>query len=147
MSPRAIALTLLLALGFAVCFLGPLFAARAFGHVPGCHSRKCDRRVHAARVTRWLWRHYKAHPLPRCTWIPESGPLSLYGEYERARYRTRNHQSSAGGKFQIMAPTWFAYGGRPNGDSYPAAAAPPLEQERIARRILAGQGIHAWVRC
>jgi hypothetical protein len=62
----------------------------------------------------------------------------------------KNRSSTAGGKFQILDRTWFSYGGHFHGtDSghHVAAYAPALEQEKIARRILAGQGIHAWVGC
>lgn len=59
---RSFLLTVALALLFIACFLGPLFLAKAFAHVPGCHSRACDRRIHAKRVHAWCNR------TPRCVW-------------------------------------------------------------------------------
>jgi muramidase (phage lysozyme) len=75
--------------------------------------------------------------MPYCTWGPESG----------GNYRARNPQSTAGGKYQILDTTWHAFGGPDYSGDHDAAQAPPLEQEKIARRVLAGQGIHAWVGC
>jgi hypothetical protein len=101
-----------------------------------------------ARHVRAAWRYYHRHPMPFCTWVGESSaPGDASGQWARRRYRKRNLSSSAGGKFQILDRTWYAYGGGYYPDSHPAAAAPALEQERVARRILAGQGIHAWNRC
>lgn len=139
MSLRSLALTFLLALTFAACFLGPLFAAKAFA---SCHSHRCWHRVSVKRHVRAAWRYYHRHPMPYCTWGPESGPGD---PWKRSRYRVLNLSGSgAGGKFQIMYRTWLGYGGKPYGN---ARYAPPLEQERIARRILAGQGLGAWSRC
>lgn len=70
--------------------------------------------------------------MPACTWVPESG-----GSY------TAQNPSGAGGKYQIMPSTWRAYGGVESN----AADAPPAEQEAVARRVLAGQGLGAWVNC
>jgi muramidase (phage lysozyme) len=75
--------------------------------------------------------------MPWCTWGPESG----------GSYTARNPSSTAGGKFQIIDSTWYANGGGRYNDSHPAAAAPPLEQERVARNVLASQGLGAWVNC
>jgi hypothetical protein len=110
-----------------------------------CRTHKCWHRVSVRRHVDYAWRWYRAHPMPYCTWAYESGTWG--SPWRRSRYRARNSQSTAGGKFQIIDRTWFAYGGRPNGDRYPAAAAPPLEQEKIARRVLASQGLGAWARC
>jgi hypothetical protein len=142
MSLRQILATIALFVVFVVCFLGPLFLADAFAK---CRTHACWHRVHLARHVRYVWRWYHAHPMPYCTWAYESGTWG--SPWRSSRYRARNSQSTAGGKFQIIDRTWFAYGGRPNGDRYPAAAAPPLEQEKIARRILASQGLGAWARC
>lgn len=76
--------------------------------------------------------------MPWCTWGPESG----------GSYTARNRTSTAGGRYQILDRTWFAYGGPVTWDRrWPAAAARPLIQERIARRVLRGQGLGAWVVC
>lgn len=140
MSPRRFLVVLLV-----------LLALDGLSHAPdaraNCRTHRCWHRVHVARVTAWLWRHYRAHPMPRCTWVNESGPVARYAEYGRNRYRVRNSQSTAGGKYQILDGTWYAFGGGRYRDSHPAAVAPPLEQEKIARRILRGQGIGAWMGC
>jgi len=110
-----------------------------------CRTKSCWHRVHVARAERWAWRHYRAHPMPYCTWAYESGTWG--SPWRSSRYRARNRSSTAGGKYQILDRTWYAFGGRRYADSHPAAVAPALEQEKIARRVLAGQGIHAWVKC
>lgn len=143
MSWRGWLVTAVLALALYAIAFGCLFAVGAFGK---CRTHKCWQRVHTARAERWAWRQYRARPMPYCTWAYESGvPYKGYGEFARRRYRVLNMGGSdAGGKFQIMYRTWLAYGGTPYGN---ARYAPPLEQEKIARRILAGQGLGAWVRC
>lgn len=127
-----------------------LLALAAFVHIAEakCRTKACWKRVHIARAERWLWRHYRAHPMPFCTWAHESGmPRRGYGPYARARYRVKNSSSTAAGKYQALDGTWQAFGGPDYPGSHDAAQAPPLLQERIARRILAGQGINAWSGC
>lgn len=105
----------------------------ASSHAKGCNSRRCIERVEM--------RHYKAHPMPWCTWGPESGRGR--GEWSMARYRQPNVSGgTGGGKFQILVSTWNAFGGR--GQPHHAR---PVVQERIARRVLRGQGLAAWVNC
>jgi hypothetical protein len=113
-----------------------------------CRTHKCWHRVSVKRHVRAAWRYYRAHPMPYCTWALESGTFG--SPWRRSRYSAKNRSSTAGGKFQILDRMWFSYGGHFHGtDSghHVAAYAPALEQEKIARRILAGQGIHAWVGC
>lgn len=110
-----------------------------------CHTHHCWHRVSVRRHVDYAWRWVKRHPMPYCTWAYESGTWG--SAWRHSRYRARNSQSSAGGKYQILDRTWYAYGGSHHDDSHPAAVASPLEQEKIARRILAGQGVHAWSRC
>lgn len=102
------------------------------------HLRKW-RRAHAAdfRAKR-LWAYYRAHPMPWCTWGPESG----------GDYTARNPTSTAGGKYQMLDSTFHSVGGPdyPN-LTHDAAYAPPLVQETMARRVLAAQGLQAWVNC
>lgn len=84
---------------------------------------------------------YKAHPMPYCTWGPESGEGRP--EWSMLRYRQPNVSGgTGGGKFQILTSTWAAVGG--HGEPYDAA---PWVQERLARRVLAAQGLGAWVGC
>lgn len=118
-------------------------------HVARCHTRRCWRRVHRSRVVRLKWRRIRAHPMPVCTWVRESGPVARFGEFQRARYRVMNISAgaTAGGKFQIIRQTWLAYGGRDYHPRYPAAYAPPLEQEHLARLILRRGGLSQWERC
>lgn len=75
--------------------------------------------------------------MPVCTWMPESG----------GNYRARNPISTAGGKYQILDSTWAFFGGINYKGTHDGAQAPKLEQEIVARRVLKGQGIHAWVNC
>lgn len=110
----------------------------------GCYSVRCTTRVRAKRDRRLMAR-YKASPMPRCTWHGESG--AHLGEWADARYRAKNPTSTAGGKFQIIDSTWYANGGRRYNVRHPAAAAPKLEQEKVARSVLRTQGIGAWVLC
>lgn len=126
-------------------------------HWPGCRTKACDRRVgariRARRARAWLWRHYKRNPMPYCTWGPESSWDPATGEsfhgrpWARGRYRVKNPSSTAAGKFQILDQTFHAYGGANYPGTHDAAKADPLFQEKVARRILRGQGIHAWVKC
>lgn len=142
--PRGCLVKLLLT---AVLVGGLLIPASPASGRPDC-SRACIERVkhrqltHArrerARREAREWRRYRNDPMPWCTWGPESG----------GDWTARNPSSSAGGRYQIIASTWYAMGGPATWDSrWPAAAARPLIQERIARRVLHRQGLHAWVRC
>lgn len=85
-----------------------------------------------------MWAYYRSHPMPWCTWGPESG----------GSYTARNPSSTAAGKYQMLDTTFHANGGYdyPN-QTHDAALAPPLEQERVARNVLASQGLGAWVNC
>lgn len=109
-----------------------------------CHTRACRVRVQLKRE-RAEMRRYKRHPMPRCTWWGESG--AGLGEWAPARYRARNPVSTAGGKYQILDSTWRAFGGPDYPGSHDASRARPVLQERIARRVLRGQGLGAWVLC
>lgn len=78
--------------------------------------------------------------MPWCTWGPESG----------GNYRAMNPTSTAGGKYQMLDQTFHAFGGPDIGGrwvTHDAARVRPLLQERVARRVLRGQGLGAWVRC
>lgn len=114
-------------------------------HIARCQTHACWRRVHARRVRAFLWRSIRRHPMPWCTWGPESsGPPYTVPEYSVRRYRVRNPVSTAGGKFQILYSTWLRAGGRPYGN---AADAPPVEQERVARVVLRLGGLSQWANC
>lgn len=119
-------------------------------------SRACVERVKAreraeikrrhARALAAEMRRYRAHPLPWCTWGPESsGPPYTVPEFSLRRYRAYNAKSGAAGKFQIIPSTWAAVGGRRYSES--ARDALPVIQERLARRV-ARYGISSqWVNC
>lgn len=104
---------------------------------PSCHTRACAERVEM--------KHYKKDPMPWCTWGPESPG---HPEWSRARYLVWNLGGTsierASGKFQIIGPTWRAFGGKRYARY--AAYAKPVYQERVARRI-ARDGLHHWVNC
>lgn len=117
-------------------------------HIARCQTHVCWRRVHARRVRAFLWRRIRSHPMPWCTWGPESsGPPYTIPAYSSKRYSARNPSSSAGGKFQIIDSTWITSGGTPYRSSHPAAVAPPLEQERVARVVLHNGGLGQWANC
>ena len=112
-----------------------------------CKSRACKRRTCRSRACRERveMKRYKRSPMPRCTWYGESGAGN--GEWSRVRYRARNSSSTAAGKFQMLDTTFHGYGGPSYPGSHDAAQARPVVQERIARRVLRGQGLGAWVLC
>jgi muramidase (phage lysozyme) len=86
--------------------------------------------------------------MPSCTFVGESSPRGdSSAPYGLRRYRARNGSSSAGGKYQILDTTWIANGGRHYADSHPAAVAPPLEQEKVARVVLRRGGLSQWANC
>lgn len=109
-----------------------------------CRTSACHERV-ALKRDRAEMRRYKRHPMPRCTWWGESG--AGLPEWSLRRYRARNPSSTAGGKYQILDSTWRAFGGPDYPGSHDASRARPVLQERIARRVLRGQGLGAWVLC
>lgn len=100
-------------------------------------------------------RGYKAHPMPWCTWGPESsGPPYTVPEWSLQRYRINNPTSTASGKFQMLDGTFHAYGGEDFYGSHDASKALPVIQERVARRVLIRgwhgtppQGLGAWSNC
>jgi hypothetical protein len=118
-------------------------AARAH---PGCHTRACEARVQH-KQERAEWRRYRAHPMPWCTWGPESGVSRP--EWSLARYRQPaigQGPAAGGGKFQIIDSTWRHLGGlRWAAHAYQAR---PLIQERLARRLMRRAGIRGtWANC
>jgi hypothetical protein len=101
-----------------------------------CNTTSCLKRVE--------WKRYKANPMPWCTWGPESGKGRP--QYSTLRYRQPNVSGgTGGGKFQILDSTWAYFGGLKYAKHAHDAYA--LQQERVARRILSGQGLSAWVNC
>lgn len=117
---------------------------------PFCNTWGCVHRVVKKRAERVLraeareMAQYKKSPLPWCTWGPESGVGN--GEWSMTRYTMPNQAGGdGGGKFQIMLGTWKAHGG--HAYSQNPIYAKPVYQERIARRVLAVQGLSAWVNC
>jgi hypothetical protein len=84
--------------------------------------------------------HYRANPLPWCTWGPESG--AHLAPFAAARYTALNRSSMAGGKYQFLPSTWHALGGY----GY-AHQARPVTQERLARKLYRRAGTSPWVGC
>lgn len=72
-------------------------------------------------------------------------PCSIMWCESGGSYTAVNPTSTAGGKYQIIDSTWYAYGGAHYAGSHPAAGAPPAEQDRIASAIWADVGANAWV--
>lgn len=146
-------------LGVATACAAAAHPGPADAHVRGCNTKACDKRVKRAcfksstcrarvvrkRLAREM-RRYKAHPLPWCTWGPESGRGR--GEWSMARYRQPaigQGPRAGGGKFQIIDSTWENIGGLRFGVH--AYNARPVFQERLAR-VIASWGISSqWVNC
>lgn len=90
-------------------------AAPADSHVPGCHTRACDRRIHHKRAHRWCVR------TPYCVWKHRFKALPPEGK-RWARcvsfHESRNHRiARASGflsYFQWVGSTWHAAGGHGN---------------------------------
>ncbi len=84
--------------------------------------------------TYWFYKHidqitpYGAYAIPAYIVMRES----------RGDPCARNSSSTAGGLYQFLDGTWYAYGGSSNGTSYPAACAPAWEQHEVAARAWAG---------
>lgn len=110
---RNVLLTLALALLFIACFLGPLFAARAFAN---CQTHRCWKRVHDRRAQHWLkvhrpwvyaWRHLSA-------W-ERSWAHCIAGHETRGIPWNRKALTNTGngyyGSTQWLPSTWHAAGG------------------------------------
>lgn len=112
---RTFLATLALALTFWLIFLGSLFAVHAFGHVKGCHSRACDRRIAHKRRVHWrhthpwlyAWHRLSAHERAwaRCIANVETRGIPWA---EKATVDTHNNYYGA---VQFLAATWHAAGG------------------------------------
>lgn len=122
----------------ALLIIAAILAPAAPAHT-GCHAAECRERVARKSEGREM-RGYYRRPMPHCTWWGESG--RGLPEWSPRRYRALNPSSAAGGKFQMLPSTFRAFGGRGM-----AHVARPVVQERIARRVLRGQGLGAWVLC
>jgi hypothetical protein len=99
--------------------------AGAEGHVAGCHSRKCDRRIHAKRAAHWcrthaacIWRHRWAYIDPAL----KQRLARLRHCESTGNYRAVNGQYT--GAYQYAASTWARAGGHGI-----AMNAPPREQD------------------
>lgn len=108
------------------------------------------RREHRRALAREM-AGYKRHPMPSCTWAPESswdpatGASYAGRPWARGRYLVKNPSSTASGKFQILTSTWLANGG----GAYASEArwAKPVYQERVARRVARAGISSQWVNC
>jgi hypothetical protein len=113
-----------------------------------CHTHRCWHRVSVRRHLDYAWAWVKRHPMPTCTYVGESSaPGDYSAPFGMRRYRARNLSSTAGGKYQMLDISAHAAGVPNYPGTHDAAQAPPLLQEKAARRLLAMQGIHAWARC
>jgi hypothetical protein len=88
-----------------------VMAVPAQGHVKGCHSRKCDRRVSEKRhrnywVNRWKALPYGARRWTRCVSTHESGNRRIARESGFLSY------------FQWVGSTWHMAGGSGNPETH-----------------------------
>jgi hypothetical protein len=119
---------------------------------PG-HRKAIKHRWSSARVEYRSHRRLKLKQQARLRYLPfgcgggtrSAIPCSIMSCESGGSYTARNGSSTAGGKYQILDSTWYAYGGSRYSGSHPAAAAPPAEQDRIASAIWADVGSSAWV--
>lgn len=121
----------------------------------GCESKACKARVKAKQERREMQR-YKKKPMPACTWVAESGPVTRSNpQWSGKRYRVwnggsykvppRGFRERASGKYQFVRNTWKAVGGLRYADA--AALATRVIQERLARKLLREGGLGHWERC
>jgi hypothetical protein len=98
------------ACALAFWLLAQADAAKA--HVPGCHSRACDQRIHEKRRAHWKRTHiweYRFHHLT--TWERRwTRCISFHESGNRAVARESGHY----GYFQWAMATWHAAGGAGN---------------------------------
>lgn len=95
---------------------GALLVELARAHVPGCHSRTCDQRIHHKRRQHWkrlhiweyLWHHLTAHERSwaRCIASYETRGIPW------AQKAATNTGNGYGGSTQWRRSTWHAAGGR-----------------------------------
>lgn len=111
--------------------------------------RRCSptRTAHVARLRgvrqrKRAWRFHRR--IDRITPFGEWAiPTSIVMCESHGNYRAWNNGGSgASGAYQIMARTWYAYGGGRYASA--AAFAPPWAQHIIASRVWFGQGRAAW---
>lgn len=75
----------------------------------------------------------------RCTPYGEWAiPAYIVMRESGGKIDARNEDSTAGGFYQFIDSTWWAYGGTRYNDSHPAAVAPAEEQHCVAHRAWAG---------
>lgn len=112
---RSILLTLALAVAFVICFLGPLFLAKAFGHAHGCHSRACDRRIHEKHRRHWkrlhiweyLWHHLSGHERSWARCIASYETRGIPWSQKAATDTGNGYEGST----QWLVSTWHMAGG------------------------------------
>jgi len=78
-------------------------------------------------------------------------PVHIVMRESRGKRNARNKDSTAGGFYQFIDSTWFAYGGKDYHDTnpiggfqHPAAMAPPEEQHCVAHRAWNGGNNNHW---
>lgn len=138
-------------------------ATAASKYPGGCNTRaclertcdaKCDKRVTkrkaaARRVAEW--RRWSRMPIPRCTWLGESGVPRRGGgrglqQFSDWRYSIRNGGSfgppiegKAHGKYQLMPSTYRAHAKYGDWSK--------LDQEIAAHRLHQAEGVAPWEAC
>jgi hypothetical protein len=127
----------------AVATAVPVADAHHQGHVPGCSSDPCDKRI----GKRWARKHPKARlasvVAPYRAWLNRVGECE---DNDNPAAGPTGYQSNTGngffGRYQFTLSSWAAVGGRGRPD-----LAPPLEQDFRAIRLLHLQGPRAWPVC
>ena len=106
-----------------------------------------DRKVHRKRLKRTLERKKNHAFHAYIDRITPFGPYAIpsYIVFRESRYnpRAKNGESTAGGFYQFIDSTWYAFGGRRYNCYHVAACAPIWEQHVVASRAWA-DGSHHW---
>lgn len=121
---------------------------RLAAHLRLRYIQSCQHSPWAYREVGRLHKRFKTQRAARKRAARRAASCTPYGKWAIPAYivmresggsRTaRNATSTAGGYYQFIDSTWYAYGGTRYNDSHPAAVAPAAEQHCVAHRAWAG---------